>query len=361
MKTGTLLKRVGTVVCLLQLVLISSVKAAPPVEWPVQASLLQKQMERLEQVASSGGWGTIKASQKFYQKGTKAPAVIQIKYRLSRSGDLQEHDQTDVFTDELAQAVRRVQKRFGFTDNGVVDAALIKQLNVPVEKRIAQIRANLGRLQQLKQPAGGTWLVANVPEYKLHVYEGNQPVFDMNIVVGSLDNKTVLFNDEIQYIVFSPYWNVPPSIVAGEILPAMRRNPFYLRNNGYERVGTEDGLPKIRQKPGAKNSLGRVKFVFPNSHNIYLHDTPAKSLFNLKKRALSHGCIRLAEPAKLAEYLLRQQPEWNDTRIEAAMNSGSEQRVNLSAPVPVSITYFTAWVDKEGQLNFREDIYGMDN
>ena len=355
------MKRAGIACLIVASLLLQHVEAAPPVEWPAQVSLLQKQLDRLSDVASSGGWGTIQARQKFYQKGSKAPAVLQLKNRLFRSGDLAENDGTDVFTDELAQAVRSVQKRFGQTENGVVDAALIRQLNIPVEKRIAQIRANLDRLQQLKQPASGTWLVANVPEFKLHVYENSQPVFDMNIVVGSLDNKTVLFNDEIQYLVFSPYWNVPPSIVAGEILPAMRRNPFYLRNNGYEKVGTEDGLPKIRQKPGAKNSLGRVKFVFPNSHNIYLHDTPAKSLFNLKKRALSHGCIRLAEPAKLAQYLLRQQPEWDESRIEAAMNSGQEQRVNLSSAVPVSITYFTAWVDRDGQLNFRDDVYGMDN
>ncbi len=355
------MKRMGTIACLvLVFSFINNLQAAPPVEWPAQASLLQKQLDRLTEVAGSGGWGTIQAKQKFYQKGQKAPAVVQIKYRLYRSGDLAENDKTDVFTEELAQAVQKLQRRFGFTENGVVDAALVKQLNIPVEKRIAQIHANLGRLQQLKQPAGGTWLVANVPEYKLHVYENNQQVFDMNIVVGSLDNKTVLFSDEIQYLVFSPYWNVPPTIVAEEILPAMRRNPFYLRNNGYEKTGTEDGLPKIRQKPGAKNSLGRVKFVFPNSHNIYLHDTPAKSLFSLKKRAFSHGCIRLAEPAKLAEYLLRQQPQWSASQIEQAMNSGKEQRVDLSAPVPVAITYFTAWVDQEGQLNFREDVYGMD-
>jgi murein L,D-transpeptidase YcbB/YkuD len=140
----------------------------------------------------------------------------------------------------------------------------------------------------------------------------------------------------------------------------MRRNRDYLWRNNYVQTGTENGLPVIRQLPGPKNALGQVKFLFPNNHNIYFHDSPAKSLFELRKRAFSHGCIRLAEPAKLAEYLLRDNPEWTPAKIATAMDAGKEQWVNLAAPVPIAITYFTAWVDNDGTLHFREDIYGHD-
>jgi murein L,D-transpeptidase YcbB/YkuD len=140
----------------------------------------------------------------------------------------------------------------------------------------------------------------------------------------------------------------------------MANNPDYLANQNMEEIGTEDGLPKIRQLPGGKNSLGRVKFLFPNSFNIYFHDTPAKALFEKDKRAYSHGCIRLAEPEKMAHYLVRNNPEWTPEKINSAMNSGNEQFVKLKKPVPVIITYYTAWVDENGQLNFRDDIYTHD-
>jgi len=323
-------------------------------------SLLQQALTRYEQIAQQGGWTKIAATKKFYQQGESAAAVAAIKSRLRASGDFRSEDNSTLFTPELTEAVKRVQKRFGFKENGVVDAALIKELNVPVERRISQIQVNMERLQTLPANTGGTRLVANIPEFKLHVYEGDQHVFDMNIVVGTQANKTVVFNDEMKQVVFSPYWNVPASIVKNEILPKMRHDHNYLWRNRYVQVGTENGLPVIRQLPGPGNALGKVKFLFPNSHNIYFHDTPAKSLFNLRRRAFSHGCIRLAEPARLAEYLLRDVPGWTPARIEQAMNAGKEQAVNLPTPVTVAITYFTAWVDNNGDVHFREDIYGHD-
>ena len=323
-------------------------------------NLLQQALTRYEQIAQQGGWTKISAIKKFYQQGESAAAIKDLKSRLHASGDYNSDDMSTLFTPELTAAVKRAQKRFGFKESGVVDAALIKELNVPVERRINQILVNMERLQTLPASTGGTRLVANIPEFKLHVYEGDRHVFDMNIVVGTEANKTVIFNDEMKQVVFSPYWNVPPSIVRNEILPKMRHDHNYLWRNRYVQVGTENGLPKIRQMPGAGNALGKVKFLFPNSHNIYFHDTPAKSLFNLRRRAFSHGCIRLAEPAKLAEYLLRDAPGWTPDRIEQAMNAGEEQVVNLQTPVAVAITYFTAWVDNEGMVHFREDIYGHD-
>ncbi|RYY41036.1 MAG: hypothetical protein EOO08_03695 [Chitinophagaceae bacterium] len=326
-----------------------------------QLPRLQTALERYRAIAANGGWSAIKGTRKFYQQDVNDPAVVQIKARLRASGDFGSEDNSALFTRELTEAVKRVQQRFGFDPNGVVDAALLKELNVPLSKRITQLEVNLARVEKLPPPSGGTQLVANIPEFKLHVYEGDKLVFDMNVVVGSESNKTVLFTDEMTYLVFSPSWNVPPSIVKKEILPKMRGSHDYLWRNNYVMEGEEGGLPKIRQLPGAGNSLGRVKFVFPNDHNIYFHDTPAKSLFSLRKRAFSHGCIRLAEPAKLAEYLLRDNPSWTPAKIKATMNSGKEQRVDLPGKVPVSLTYLTAWVDDAGLVHFCEDIYGLDS
>jgi len=326
----------------------------------VQYEKLQNALQRLYEIQKQGGWKKIVATQKFYLKGQNAPAVKQIKERLRITGEFDSKDTSAIFTEDLASAVQKVQKRFGYKQNGVVDALLIKQLNVPVEERIQQVLLNMQRLKNNPTASNGTVLIVNIPEYKLHVYEGTQHVFDMDIVVGSEKNQTVTFNDEMTNIVFSPYWNVPPSIVANEILPAMKRNKSYLRNNGYEITGYENGLPVIRQKPGSNNSLGQVKFVFPNEHGIYLHDTPAKGLFEYPKRAFSHGCIRLAEPAKLAAYLLRNVPGWTEEKIKKAMNSGKEQWVKLPVVVSVSLSYYTAWVDNEGLLQLRQDIYGLD-
>ena len=321
---------------------------------------LQKAIDRYYEIQQAGGWRPIRADKKFYMKGQSAAAIKQLKQRLRITGEFASDDSSTLFTPALVEAVKKVQHRFGFTQNGVVDARLVKALNLPVEQRIQQLLANLERLQNNPPAAEGTRLVANIPEYKLYVYEGGQLQFDMDIVVGSEARQTALFSDEITHIVFSPYWNVPASIVANEILPAMISDPGYLGKNGYEETGYEDGLPVIRQKPGPKNSLGGVKFIFPNEHNIYLHDTPVKGLFKLPKRAFSHGCIRLAEPAKLAAYLLRNTPGWTAGKIKKAMNAGKEQWVQLPVPVAVSLNYFTAWVDDEGLLHLREDIYGLD-
>jgi murein L,D-transpeptidase YcbB/YkuD len=233
-------------------------------------------------------------------------------------------------------------------------------MNVPVIKRLEQILMNMGRMRWMPEAESGQLILVNIPEFELHVYEGKKKAFDMNVVVGKEGHNTMMFSGDLNQIVFSPYWNVPPSIVRNEILPAMANNPDYLANQNMEEIGTEDGLPKIRQLPGGKNSLGRVKFLFPNSFNIYFHDTPAKALFEKDKRAYSHGCIRLAEPEKMANYLLRNNPEWTPEKINSAMNSGNEQFVKLKKPVPVIITYYTAWVDENGQLNFRDDIYTHD-
>lgn len=333
-------------------------------EWePVnrQYQELKKQLIRFNDIADKGGWQPIPLEgKKTYKPGSKGPVIRELKQRLLISGDLTAADSTDVYDSTLLAGVKRAQRSYGFNEDGIVDTALLKALNVPVKERVEQILINLERMRWLPEKAAPSRIVANIPEFKIHVFENDKEAFDMNIVVGKEGNSTVIFNDELKYIVFSPYWNVPRSIVKKEIMPAMARNPNYLASQNMEITSSGGGVPTVRQLPGAKNSLGRVKFLFPNNYNIYFHDTPAKSLFKREKRAFSHGCMRLEDAKKLAVYLLRDQPEWTPEKIEQAMNQHNEKWVTLKNQIPVSVSYFTAWVDDQGVLNFRDDIYGHD-
>jgi murein L,D-transpeptidase YcbB/YkuD len=311
-------------------------------------------------IAKNGGWPTITAAKKSYSKGTTDPVVAQLKRRLKISGDLAGNDTSAVFNDTLANAVKSFQLRHGYKADGIVTAQLIKDMNVPATKRVQQILMNMERMRWMPNEPNGDLIVVNIPEFMLHVTENNKKIFDMVVVVGKEGHNTMMFTGDLNQVVFSPYWNVPPSIVKNEILPKMNSNPGYLASQNMEVVGNADGLPDIRQRPGGDNALGKVKFLFPNSFNIYFHDTPSKNLFTRDKRALSHGCIRLAEPEKMANYLLRKQPEWTPERIRSAMDAGTEKFVKLKDPVPVFISYYTAWVDDSGKANFRDDIYSHD-
>ena len=256
--------------------------------------------------------------------------------------------------------IKHAQQTYGYKPDGVITASLLKDLNVTVQKRIEQILVNMGRMRWMPHEPDGRLILVNIPEFVLHFFDGKKKVFDMPVVVGKEGNNTMIFTGKLSTVVFSPYWNVPPSIVKKEILPKLESDPDYLVKENMEITGELGGLPVIRQLPGDKNSLGRVKFLFPNSFNIYFHDTPAKSLFNKDKRAYSHGCIRLSDPVKMAEYLLKDNSAWPTDKIIESMNSGNEKYVKVKDPVPVFITYYTAWVDENGILNFRDDIYKRD-
>ncbi len=321
---------------------------------------LKKELLRYYDIEKEGGWEILDMNRKKYSMHDTGSFIPKIKLRLMKTGDLPNIDTSDLFNTNLVEAVKAVQRRYGLKADGVIRNNLVQNLNIPVKNRIEQMLINLERMRWLPKEPHGNRIVANIPEYKLHIFKDGEQVFDMNIVVGQEGHRTVVFTDKLEYIVFSPYWNVPRSIVRNEILPALNRDPNYLHRNNMERTGFSNGLPVIRQKPGGKNALGRVKFIFPNSYSIYFHDTPAKSLFNKQKRAFSHGCVRLSEPRKLAEYLLRDNKYWTSGNIQKAMYSGKEKWVKLEEPIPVALFYFTAWVDNEGALNFREDIYGRD-
>lgn len=320
-----------------------------------QYNLLKNYLLKYYQAEKEGLWQPITADKKSYKQGDSSPAITQIKKRLLLTGDMTINDTSSVFTDSLASAIKRYQHRYGLTEDGAAGPSVLKEMNRGISDRIHQILINMERIRWLPAEPTGDFLLVNIPEFRLHVYDNGNYKWNMRVVVGAIAHNTVIFNGNLKYIVFSPYWNVPKSIINKEIIPGMKRDKNYLANHNME---WNNGA--VRQKPGLRNSLGLVKFLFPNSYNIYLHDTPSKSLFNESKRAFSHGCIRLSEPKKLAEYLLRNDPAWNDAKITRAMNSRKEQYVTLKEPVPVFIGYFTAWVDRDGKLNFRDDIYGHD-
>jgi murein L,D-transpeptidase YcbB/YkuD len=259
-------------------------------------------------------------------------------------------------------------------------AALQKALTDPaLAKHAGQIALNLERWRWMPDDFGSRYVIVNVPSFHLEAHEGGQTALQMKVVVGKPENKTPIFSDQMTTTVFSPYWNVPDSIVEGETAPAAARDPGFLQRNNIEilRLG-KSGATAIdpstvnwddpeelkalafRQKPGAKNALGHVKFLFPNSYDVYLHDTPADALFARPGRAFSHGCVRVEEPEALAKWVLKDAPEWTDEKILEAMQAGEEQHVKLKQEIPVHIVYFTAWADDAGAVRLVPDVYGYD-
>lgn len=336
---------------------------------------LEKALADYRHMADQGGWKALPENLRL-KPGAKHAAVPDLRARLAITHDYKDDakNPSTVYDDALVEAVKLFQHRHGLAEDGVVAGNTLAALNVPVSQRIRQIQLNMERWRWLPRDLGKHHARVNIPEYRLDMWEGDDIVLTMRTVVGAQDNKTPIFADKMEYIVFSPYWNVPSSIASEETLPSVQADPTYLSRNNLEVVGTSGEVLdptlvdwentdsyRFRQKPGTSNSLGLVKFMFPNQHAVYLHDTPADALFNRPRRALSHGCVRVEQPTTLAQYLLRDRDEWTEDRIKTAMRAGKEQHVKLTEPVPVYLLYMTARASHEdGAVHFREDVYGYD-
>ena len=325
-----------------------------------QYPLLKAQLALYRQMAETEKGVIIIPDKKLYKLNDTSSFILSIKNKLEALGDLMHNDKSNAFDTALQYAVKQFQKRHGLTENGVIAPVTLKELNIPINDRIRQIIINMERCRWIPEKVADEYLVVNIPDFRLHAFLDDSLLWSMNVVVGRELRKTVVFNGEITYLVFSPYWNIPPGILRKDVLPAIRRNKNYLAKNNMEIVGYDGSTPRIRQKPGKNNPVGGVKFMFPNSHLIYLHDSPSRSLFEKDNRAFSSGCVRVEDAGKLARYLLRHQPEWTDTAIKNAMTAGKERYVDLIQGMPVFLVYFTSWVDNNGKLNFRKDIYGRD-
>jgi L,D-transpeptidase YcbB len=335
---------------------------------------LRDALAKYRAIAQKGGWPSVPASLKL-KPGQHSPAVAPIERRLAATGDYSGpvDDSATEYGDAVVEAVRRFQRRHGLEPDGVFGANVAAEMNVPVEQRIDQIELNLERLRWLPRDLGERHILVNIPEYRLEVWDHGQVPLAMKVVVGKKDTPTPIFNDDMTHVIFAPYWNVPDSIAQKETLPNVMRDPAFLQKTNMEvldRSGhvvdpssidlSDAGAYRFRQRPGASNSLGSVKFMFPNQFNVYLHDTPADSLFARATRSFSHGCVRVEQPEALAEYVLRDQPEWTRERIESAMHGTEQTTVKLKTPLPVYLGYWTARVTPDGIVQFRKDIYGID-
>lgn len=320
---------------------------------------LRKALQKYRQIRDNGGWGTITLGEgvKSLKPGDNSPAVAQLRKRLFVSGNLSADSKSTVYDDQLSEAVKAWQTRQQIKSDGIVGPQVIKELNISVEERIKTILVNMERCRWISADIaqGKEYIAVNVPSFRMQYIKDGKQRLASNVVVGKELNKTVIFSGKMSYLVFSPFWNVPQSIVTKEIEPAMAEDPNYLETHNME---WNDG--KVRQRPGANNSLGLVKFMFPNRNNIYLHDTPAKSLFKQDDRALSHGCVRVEKARDLAIAILEDDRNWNPSKIDEAMQSGEEKQYALKRKIPVYISYFTALADESGNASFFDDIYKRD-
>ncbi|PKW29121.1 L,D-transpeptidase family protein [Flavobacterium lindanitolerans] len=320
---------------------------------------LKKGLQKYTEIEEKGGWGTIEmeAGVKSLKPGDSSKTIAEVRKRLFISGDLSKDSGNSQYDDELLQALMSYKKRNSREMDNLITPDLIKHLNVPVQERIKAIVVNMERCRWISTDLtkGGEYIAVNIPSYRMRYFKDNKMRLESNVVVGKEMNKTIVFSGQMSYLVFSPYWNIPKSIIEKEIKPGMAKDKNYLANHNME---WNNG--RVRQKPGNKNSLGLVKFMFPNSNNIYLHDSPAKSLFNKENRAFSHGCVRVQKARDLAVAILEDDKNWTPQKIDKAMHAGKENSYTLKKKIPVYIAYFTAFADENGMIGFFDDVYNRD-
>ncbi len=320
--------------------------------------------------------------------GEHHPQLPELRRFLASLGDLPEtgivsaSETIPRYTPDLVEAVKKFQGRHGLGADGTIGPSTAAILNEPITKRITQIELAMERLRWLPELSVGRSIIVNIPAFQLWAIDdlNNEiNITNMRVVVGkALKNQTPVLMAQMSYIEFSPYWNVPKNILKEEIIPKLTRNPNYLSSQNMEIISSSNsaakplsvnsdaieklkkGLYRVRQRPGNKNSLGKVKFIFPNKEDVYLHDTPANSLFSRSRRDFSHGCVRVEKPAALAEFALKSQGKWNADSIKKAMKNPENRRVVLQKPIPVLFFYTTAFVDQSNDLAFYPDIYDHD-
>ena len=337
------------------------------------------------ELARTDHWEKLPDVTKPIEPGKGYAGVPRLASLLRLLGDLPADAQlpsdSQTYGGALVDAVKRFQRRHGLDDDGRLGAATIKQLNVPLQDRVLQLQLTLERWRWLPAQFSAPPIIVNIPDFRLRALdEDNKVVLDMRVVVGkAMRTQTPVFTREMTYVVLRPYWNVPPSILRGEIVPAIQRDRGYIASKNYE-VTTPDGKVvtsgqisddvlaqlragklAVRQKPGPSNALGLIKLIFPNEYNVYLHSTPSQALFARSRRDFSHGCIRVEHPAELAAWALRNNSGWTVERIKQEMQTGKDNvTVTLAQKVPVFIVYGTALAYANGEVHFSDDIYGHD-
>jgi murein L,D-transpeptidase YcbB/YkuD len=339
-------------------------------------------LQQYLQLAAKGDGPKVPEVTKTVATGESYAGTAQLAQRLQLLGDLPQDAGHSTYDGALVDGVKRFQERHGLTPDGKLGATTIRELNTPLRERVQQLDFALERWRWLPPEFPQPPVVVNIPEFRLRAFEGGQKVaLAMNVVVGkAAPTQTPVFTDDIKFIVFRPYWNVPPGILRRTVIPGIEKSSSYISSQRFEVTdsggrpvsaggdlvaGLRSGKYSIRQLPGPKNSLGLIKFMFPNSHSVYLHSTPSTELFAKSRRDFSSGCIRVEKPADLAAFLLRNQPDgdqpWTAEKAQTAMDSGKDNRqVNLATQVPVLLLYVTAVAEEDGTVHFFDDLYGHD-
>jgi len=342
--------------------------------------LLRDELGRYKSVAWRGGWPIIPVGPTI-QMGDEGYRVAALRARLMTTGDFQPETigENPIYDSTLVEVVRRFQKRHHLNENGTVDYPTRRIMNQPALHYVRILSANMERWRWLPRDLGDRYILVNIAAFEMQVVEFGETVLKMPVVVGKDYRQTPVFSGNMNHLVFNPYWNVPSTIARKDILPKVKADPNYLTSRNFEVFPgwssntpinpdsidwvslTQDSLPyRFRQDPGKLNSLGRIKFIFPNKYDVYLHDTPDRIHFKRRERAYSSGCIRLEDPVALAEYVLRGNPEWNLNKIQSVLESLENKTVKLDEPIPVYIFYCTTWADEDGTIHYLRDIYERD-
>ena len=334
-------------------------------------------LKKYRAIKTDGGWEPLPEGPTL-KKGMKDNRILLLRKRLKITSDLEaDASNSESFDDQLEQAVIRFQNRHHLTADGAVGKQTLAALNVPVEDRIDQIRINLERARWVLHAISGQFVIADIAGFEVFFYQDNEIVWTSRVQVGRPYRRTPVFKAEIKYLDLNPTWTIPPGILAKDILPAVKKDPNYLKDRNIkvidrtEKVVNQNSIDwskysgrnfpyQLRQDPGPKNAMGLIKIMFPNKHLVFIHDTPSKSLFERTDRTFSSGCIRTEKPFELAELLLDDPDKWNAESFKQAIDSGRTQTVMLPKPVPILLFYWTAAVEPDGTVRFKKDPYKRD-
>ena len=340
---------------------------------------LLKALVKYRQFREEGGWQTITFEDRKIEVGDTDPDIPKVRERLRAEGFNPglAPDDPQLFDTGLETALKSFQKTRAMAVDGIIGPNTIDALNESVDDLIRKIELNIERARWLPSELGDRAVFVNIADYKLRMLRDDRIVDEMNVVVGTTRNKTPVFAETMEHVVINPYWNIPNSIIAGEIAPVAAKDPSYIARRDMEvlvggnvvsassvdwqAAAAGDVRFQLRQRPGPGNALGQIKFMFPNKYAVYLHDTPQDALFGEDRRAFSHGCIRVEDPVRLAGFVTDGMADWNADKVDETIRSGVRTQFDLEQELPVYITYFTAWVEPTGAITFGRDIYDRDN
>ncbi len=356
---------------------LQSIKTATPTLAPQTAEYVASAIDHYAMIVQRGGWEHVATPGKTLRIGAEDNIVASLRRRLIASGDLeQQAGVSTTFDSYVDSALRRFQVRHGLIPDGTLGQTTLAALNIPADVRLRQLETNLVRLRSLSGDLGARYVMVNIPAAEIEAVQNGRVRSRHTAVVGKIDRQTPILNSKVYEVNFNPYWTVPVSIIRKDLIPKMKQDPEYLAKNkirifdwknnelAWQQIdwnSDEATKYQFRQDPGEINSLGAIRINFHNTHQVYLHDTPSKTLFGTDNRFHSSGCVRVQNVRDLVSWMLESTtPDWNRTRVDQTIRDGLREDVKLKTQVPLYLTYITAWANEDGTVHFREDIYNRD-